>query len=842
MFTPMSKLLAAAALLAALSGTVRAEGIDTPQNIVWPRAEKAQRPPTGPRSDAVIEARIHDLISRMSLEQKVGQMIQAEIKSASPSDVRAFHLGSVLNGGGSTPNGDLHAPVGAWTALADRYYEASMNTDAGGFGIPVLWGVDAVHGHNNLFGAVLFPHNIGLGAANDAELAQEIGAAVALDVRASGLNWAFAPTLAVVQNPRWGRTYEGFSQDPAIVRKLGEAFVTGLQGAPGSEGWLGRMHVIGTAKHYIGDGATADGIDQGDATVSEADLRDIHAQGYYGALKADVQTVMVSFSSWNGEKMHVQRHLITEVLKGRMGFDGFVVSDWNAIGQAPGCSVSDCPAAINAGIDMIMAPTDWRALYSNILNEARSGAIPLSRIDDAVSRILRVKLRAGLFEAGRPSEAIDQHSSAPASEERALARRAVQESLVLLKNRGHVLPLERKLNLLVTGDGADSIPRQSGGWSLTWQGTETSNSDFPGATSIFQGVKQVVESAGGSAVLSPDASFTTKPDAALVVFGESPYAEGQGDVRDLGWSNHNAKGLEAIKKLRAAGVPVVSVFRSGRPRWTNPEINASDAFIAAFRPGTEGEGVADLLFKPAPGARAMDFKGRLSFAWPSTALSPKGPEGVQFPVGFGLALAGSDDMPNELPEAPGVVVGQDRALTTFFFRGAVSPWRVFLGDPAGWQTPLTTAKSVSASKILTVEKVDHRVQEDALHASWSGTGLAQIYLQSAGGFDWSVLLKQRRTLTFSMRLHQRPSAPTFVRQDCIYPCGAKADVTRLMNSVPMNQWVRVSIDQACFVKNGLDPRKVETPFLLATTGKLDLDLSYIDLEPAGQTPPTIQCE
>ncbi len=840
----LTRLIAlAACLVPGLANTAPAAEMGP---VTWPRAEIAKRPASGPQSDSAIAARVAELLSHLSLEQKIGQMIQAEIKSASPADVRAFHLGSVLNGGGSTPNGDLHASVSDWANLADKYYAAAMTPEGGGPGVPILWGVDAVHGHNNLFGAVLYPHNIGLGAANDPDLTARIGAAVGQDVRASGLNWAFAPTLAVVQNPRWGRTYEGFSQDPAIVATLGEAMVRGLQGAPNSADWLSTGHVLATAKHFIADGATTDGIDQGDAAVSETTLRDVHAAGYYGALKADVQTVMVSFSSWNGEKMHVQRHLITEVLKGEMGFDGFVVSDWNAIAQAPGCSVSDCPAAINAGIDMVMAPNDWRALYANMLAEARSGVIPMSRIDDAVSRILGVKLRAGLFEAGKPSDALAAHRTAAQSEARALARQAVAESLVLLKNKGHVLPLERKLTLLVAGDAADSVPRQSGGWSLTWQGSETSNLDFPGAQTVFQGVKHVVEEVGGTASLSQDGTFTVKPDAALVVFGESPYAEGQGDIRDLGWSIHNAKALTLIKKLKAEGVPVVSVFLSGRPRWVNPEINASDAFIAAFLPGTEGEGVADVLFKAKPGAPATEFKGRLPFAWPSTALPPQGTgqgaPGVQFPLGYGLRLAGQDEGASLLPEDPGVAVGQDLALTNFFIRGPISPWRVFLGDPSGWQTPLTAARSVSASKILTVEKVDHRVQEDALHARWNGAGLAQIYLQSAGGFDWTDMLKHRQMLAFSLRLHVRPTAQTFLRQDCIYPCGARADVTRLLNAVPMNQWVRVSIDQRCFVKNGLDPKKVETPFLIATEGKLDLDISYIDLEPVTTTAPTIQCE
>jgi beta-glucosidase len=811
--------------------------------VVWPKAEIPPRP-----SGAALEQRVQAILARMSLEQKIGQMIEAEIKSASPADVKTYHLGSVLNGGGSTPNGNIHASVADWVSLADRFYDASMDVSGGLPAIPVIWGVDAVHGHNNVFGDVLYPHNIGLGASGDADLAEKIGAAVAADVRATGINWAYAPTLAVVQNPRWGRSYESFGQDPALVKRLGEHFVMGLQGAPGASNQLDQDHVIATAKHYIGDGGTTDGVDQGDYAGSEAELRDRDAAGYYGALKADVQTVMVSFSSWRGEKLHAQKHLITDVLKGQMGFDGFVVSDWNAIGQVAGCSNVSCPAAINAGIDMIMAPNDWKALYGNMLAEAKSGVIPAARIDDAVSRILRVKLRAGMFEAGKPSvtAARARTGDMSAQAHRALARQAVRQSLVLLKNKGHILPLSGKLNLLVAGDGADNIPRQSGGWSLTWQGSETTNADFPGATSIWQGLSSAVKAAGGTATLSPDGAFTTRPDAAIVVFGERPYAEGQGDARDLGWSNHSRRELELIRKLKAANIPVVTVFLSGRPRWTNPEINASDAFVAAWLPGTDGAGVADLLIKPVEGAAAYDFTGRLSFAWPATAAPPKlsglVAEGAQFQIGYGLTLKGADEGPGELPEVSGVAEVRDLSLTHFYDRGPVSPWRVFVGDMNGWQTPVTATQSTSASQILTVTKIDHVVQEDGLRATWNGKGLAQVYLQSAATVDWSDLFKARQMLVFSLKVFAKPTAPVFIRQDCVYPCGAKADMTRLMNAVPLDQWVRVSIDQKCFVKFGLDPKKVETSFLLATTGKFDAAISYIDLEPVGTGHPTIACE
>lgn len=817
-------------------------GPGTPAAVEWPARAPVARPaawaPDGP-----LEQRARALLGRMSLEQKIGQMIQAEIRSASPEDVRDYHLGSVLNGGGSFPGGNARATVADWASLADRYYRASMTPDGDRPAIPVLWGVDAVHGHNNVYGAILYPHNIGLGAANDPRMVEAIGAAVAADVRRTGIGWAFAPTVAVVQDARWGRTYEGFGHDPALVAGLGESFVRGLQGAPAASDQLGPDRVIATAKHFIGDGGTDGGTDQGDNTASEATLRDRDAAGYYSALAADVQTVMVSFSSWQGQKLHGSRYLITDVLKGRMGFDGLVVSDWNAISQVPGCSNASCPAAINAGIDMIMAPTDWKPLYKTMIDQARTGVIPMARIDDAVLRILRVKLRAGLFEQGAPSSLMGKprETFAARDADRQLAREAVRKSLVLLKNQNQILPLRRDIRVMVAGAGADNIPMQSGGWSLTWQGTETSNADFPGATSVYRGIAQAVTAGGGTAILSPDGSYATPPDAAIVVFGEEPYAEGKGDLQDLGWSTRSPKDLALLRRLKAAGIPVVAVFLSGRPLWTSPEINTSDAFVAAWLPGTEGGGVADLLFSGPGGQRLHDFTGRLPFAWPATTMPPKDPATTAFPVGYGLSLSATTGAMAALSETSGLTQVSRRSETVFFDRGPLSPWRVFLGDPMGWQTPLTATQATSASNYLAVTKVDHLVQEDALRAVWNGKGLAQIYLQSAGGADWTTLLKTPRQLAFSLKINARPSTTTILRMDCIYPCGASADITRLLKAAPSDQWLRVSVDLACFVKAGLDPRKVETPFLISTQGKLDIAVSYIQLEPVGAQRPTINC-
>jgi beta-glucosidase len=593
--------------------------------------------------DPQIEGKVAALLARMTLEQKVGQMVQADIRSLTPEDVRKYRLGSVLNGGGAWPGENKHASVADWVALADRYYDASMDTANGALAIPIMWGTDAVHGHNNVIGATLFPHNIGLGAANDPDLMERIAAATAREVAATGLDWTFAPVVAVVRDDRWGRTYESYSEDPEIVRVYAERFVRGLQGTPGSREFLDFSHVLATAKHFIGDGGTTDGIDRGDTQVSEADLLRIHGPGYTAAIKAGVQTVMASYNSWNGLKLHGHQHLLTGLLKQQMGFDGIVVSDWDGVDEVQGCSKDKCAQAINAGIDMVMVPTDWKNFIGNTLEQVRSEKIPLARIDDAVTRILRVKYRAGLFEKGRPSSRplANKRELVGAPEHREVARQAVRESLVLLKNDRGLLPLRRKSHVLVVGDGADDISRQAGGWTITWQGTENSNADFPGVTSIQQGIVRAVTEAGGKVSSSVDGLQQARPDFAIVVFGENPYAEWFGDLRSLDYRGAGGAELALLQRLRDASVPRACVFLTGRPLWIEPELAACDAFVVAWLPGSEGGGIADVLFRKVSGKVNYNFVGKLSFSWPrtasQTALNRNDPNyDPLFPYGFGL--------------------------------------------------------------------------------------------------------------------------------------------------------------------------------------------------------------
>lgn len=621
---------------AALCAVLALLGTGASAAQMWPRAAIPVV-----AHDPAIDARVRSIVSGMTLEQKVGQMTQADIRSITPDDVRRYYIGSVLNGGGAWPSMNMHSSVNDWLKLSDAFYRASMSTDMK-VKIPVIWGTDAVHGHNNVYGSTLFPHNIGLGAAHDPALLTRIGHATAAQVRATGISWTFAPTLAVVQNPRWGRTYESYSSDPALVRAYGEAMVRGLQGNLGSP-----TSVLATAKHWLGDGGTFHGVDQGETRTSEANLARTHGAGYYGALKANVQTVMVSYSSFTDTatghawgKMHGNAHLVGDVLKRRLGFNGLVVSDWNGVGQVPGCTNWHCPEAINAGIDLVMVPDDWKKFIAATVDDVRAGRISMSRIDDAVSRIIRVKMKAGLFNASPASGPHPDASVLHAPQVRELARLAVRESLVLLKNNRGVLPLGPGGKILVVGRGGDSVPMQAGGWSLTWQGDQTTTADYPYADSLLSALRKTV--GAGRVDYSPDGAGVDvrKYSAVVMVAAEKPYAEGAGDITFPASMRHTSRypeDLAALERVSGKGVPVVTLLYSGRPVAANDLINRSDAFIAAWLPGTEGMGLADMLVGRADGRPRFDFTGRLPFDWPAGNCLPTS-GGIQFHRGYGLSL------------------------------------------------------------------------------------------------------------------------------------------------------------------------------------------------------------
>ncbi len=604
----------------------------------------------------------------MTVDQKVGQIIQADISAITPSDLKKYPLGSLLAGGNSGPYGNERATAEQWKALVDEFRAVSLDSGAA---IPILFGVDAVHGHSNLPGATIFPHNIGLGAARDVKLIQRIGAATAAEIAGSGIEWTFAPTLAVPQDVRWGRTYEGYSSDPAIVARYSGAMTLGLQGKLDRKRPLGPAKVAATAKHYLADGGTVDGRDQGDARISETELIKLHAQGYPPAISAGALTVMASFSSWNGAKHHGNRSLLTDVLKNRMGFKGLVVGDWNGHGQVAGCSNTDCPAAINAGLDLFMAPDSWKPLFDSTLAAVKDGRISQARLDDAVRRILRVKYKLGLM-GDRP---VSRGNTAAIGSKLHLdlAREAVAKSLVLLKNNDGVLPIRSGSRILIAGPGADNMAMQAGGWTISWQGTDTKAEDFPKGQTIGKAIQQAVQASGGQAELANNGAYQSKPDAAIIVLGERPYAEFEGDVPHLAFDTDPAD-LKLIEELKAKGVPVVVLFLSGRPMFTGKLMNLADAFVAGWLPGSQGQGVADVLVAGKNGKSKRDFTGKLPFAWPVDANAAM--TKPLFPLGYGLTYASKAQL-GPVNEDPGVDLSDKGKAPIFMRRGKVpAPWRL----------------------------------------------------------------------------------------------------------------------------------------------------------------------
>ena len=790
----------------------------------WPKLES-------PISDVTTEQHVEQLLSRMTLEEKVGQIMQGEIQAVTPDDIKKYHLGSVLNGGGSMPNRIANAKPKDWLALADTLYNASMDTSDGKVAIPVIWGTDAVHGHNNVTGATIFPHNIGLGATNNSDLIRQIGAVTAREVRATGIEWVFAPTIAVAQNDFWGRTYESYAEDPKLVQEYARAMVEGLQGQVNSPAFLQEQHVVATAKHFLADGGTFGGDDQGDARISEQELIDIHNPGYPAALSAGVQSVMASFSAWNGEKMHGNQYLLTDVLKNRMGFDGFVVGDWNGHGQVPGCTNDSCAQAINAGVDLVMVPYDWKPMYENTLAQVKSGEISAARLDDAVRRILRVKVRAGLFDK-KPSarELAGSENIIGHPEHRAIARQAVRESLVLLKNHNRVLPIKPQQTVLVAGDGADNIGKQSGGWSVSWQGTGNTNASFPGATSIYAGIKTAVENAGGNAVLSADGSYTTKPDVAIVVFGEDPYAEGQGDLGTLEFEPVTKTNLALLKSLKAKNIPVVSVFISGRPLWVNPELNASDAFVAAWLPGTEGAGVADVLIAKADGSANHDFKGTLTFSWPKLPLQAQlnshHPDyDPLFAYGYGLTYASGKTGPKTLPEkVAGVATGKAGDIK-FYVGRPLQTWNVFFNNHERNQI-LSGAYAALPDGSVVIRTSDKDVQEDALTLTWKNTWSAGLTLEGGKPLDLREHLKNG-VLSLDMNVIELAKGGVNFRLQCGEQCKRKVPFTEQAFAMAGKGWQNIRLPLSCFAQEGDDFSAVTLPFALETGGAGELAIANI---------------
>ncbi len=618
--------LLATGLLIVLSIPVLAQQSDVP-------------PPDAPYKNPqlTIEERVNDLLARMTVAEKIGQMTQVEKNSIKVEDIDGLFIGSLLSGGAGSPPDNS---VAGWAKMVDDFQTQALKTR---LAIPLIYGADGVHGHNNLKGSVIFPHNIGMGAARDPELVQKACAITAQEMAATGVYWNFAPVVAVPQDIRWGRTYEGYSENTDLVTELSSACIKGMQGD--------NLEVLATPKHFVGDGGTGWGtsttdnymLDQGVTRGDEATLRAIHLPPYKAAIDAGAMSVMVSFSSFGGMKMSAQKYLISDVLKGELGFKGFTVSDWQAIDQISGDYYRDVVTSINAGMDMNMVPYDYPKFIDVMTTAINAGDISMERIDDGVSRILRVKFMMGLFEHPFSNQAYQ--AAVGSDEHRAIARQAVSESQVLLKNDNQTLPLKKDTpHIFVAGASANDIGVQSGGWTIEWQG---SSGAITTGTTIVDAIKNTVGS-GANVVFDRLGRFKNAKDASgnllhaeigIVVIGEQPYAEGKGDAADLNLSDAD---LSIIARVRERVDKLVVVLISGRPMIIGEALDNADAFVAAWLPGTEGQGVADVLFGDQP------FTGKLPYTWPRamdqlpfdfSKLATEGDAAPLFPFGYGLSAS-----------------------------------------------------------------------------------------------------------------------------------------------------------------------------------------------------------
>ncbi|WP_416970344.1 glycoside hydrolase family 3 N-terminal domain-containing protein [Streptomyces sp. 4F14] len=823
----------------------------------WPRLTSAF-----PR-DPEIERQVAGILAQLTLEEKVGQMIQPELAELTPEDVRDFHIGSALNGAGIWPGGKRHASVQDWVDTVDRFWEAAEEGWQGRpFRIPFLWATDAVHGHNNVFGATVFPHNIGLGAAGEPELMRRIGEATAREVAATGMDWTFAPTVTTPRDRRWGRYYEGYGEDPALVHAYGRAMVEGLQGDVTALRAGGR--VISSLKHWIADGGTENGGDRGTARCSEEVLRDIHAQGFIAGIEAGAQCVMVSFSSWSNpanydhspgisepynDKVHGSRFLLTDILKDALGFDGVLLSDWDAHAEVANCSAGDAGYAINAGMDVLMVAgrEAWQGVHRSTVRYVRDGVIPMSRIDDAVSRVLRMKLRLGLWDRPRPRDRAGAGLLGH-PEHRALSREAAAKSLVLLKSSPGVLPLKRTARVLVTGSAADSLSKQCGGWTFSWQGDDVTRADFPDGTTLTDAVRNSLAPEGR---LTQDLDDPAGYDVALVVMGEDAYAEMRGTLkpwRSLGYADLKlsyAEDLALLRRLRAAGVPTVTVFLTGRPLYCTEEINLSDAFVTAWLPGPYAEGVTDVLFEGGP-----DFQGRLPVSWPRTRDSaavnripphlpdyrvppeetaPTGRHTPLFPVGHGLSMydgqtPSTEQLPLDTPEPPPPAPQVDGPLRVLDAEG--TPYDLKVGGHNTWSREAVPLTGPMKCLIVHSDPVPGPTDGVGLRLRYTGYP-AFVYAESPTGTPADLRGYLDGEVRFAVRVLQQPSGPLYLACHDDYPAQPGVDLAPRLRELEPEQWSELAVPLAELAATGMDLRHVDVPFMLYTEGTAVLEIADV---------------
>ncbi|MEZ9132549.1 glycoside hydrolase family 3 N-terminal domain-containing protein [Vibrio breoganii] len=840
--------------------------LKTPYFSDWPKIDSAIA------KDPAMEAAIADIVAQMTLEEKIGQMVQPNLRGVTPQQAKEYKLGSILNGGGAWPNENKYSSAQEWADKADEFWLAIEEAFADRpFRIPFMWATDAVHGHNNVFGATVFPHNIGLGCARDPDLIEKIGEITAIEVAATGLDWTFAPTVATPRDLRWGRVYEGYSEDPEITYAYAGRMVKGLQG--NATELKSDYKVLSNVKHWVGDGGTQFGVDRGINDYSEDLLRNIHAMGYFSGLEAGAQVVMSSFNTWNNEtnydhapesgpeynyKIHGSKYLLTDVLKQKMAFDGVVVTDWHGHSEVSKCSDNNATYAINAGNDVLMVPEQehWIDLYHQTVSDVKNGTIALSRIDDAVTRILRIKMRAGLWDKSQPSERLlaGKQSLIGATEHREVAREAVRKSLVLLKNKHQLLPLKRDQKVLLTGSAADDLNKQSGGWNLTWQGDENQLSDFPGATTL----RMALEAELNSDCVTFDPYLETdlsQQQVAIVAFGEDPYAEMMGDIKE--WQSLEFATLkrkyradcELVDKLHKAGVKVISVFYSGRPLYLNSEIAKSDAFVAAFLPGSEGLGMTDVLLKDEHGEVNYDFQGTLSFSWPNHRNSarvsklashipnyqvsaneqdPQGEHKPLFSYGYGLNYSNnlqSTDLDNLSVDAlASDEVSKQQSMHIYGVRSTIGDFQLMgslQGEDNGFEISRNNPMQFNG---FSTRPYNYMQQQDAMEVQFQGK-TANVYVMATGGAKESLSQYiENGSLTFDIKIKNIPTEPVLVSVQCgDSDIDREVDISGQLKNI--DSFVEISIPAKEIVLN--DNREFDRLFNMSTGGNLEAVLANI---------------
>ncbi|MGF1777791.1 glycoside hydrolase family 3 N-terminal domain-containing protein [Vibrio nomapromontoriensis] len=851
----------------------------TPYFPEWPRINSSIK------KDPAVEQEVARIVALMTVEEKLGQMIQPDLRGVTPEEAKQYKLGSILNGGGAWPNENKRSLAQHWADKADEFWHATEEAFADRpFRIPFMWATDAVHGHNNVYSATVFPHNIGLGAARDPELIRRIGKITALEVAATGLDWTFAPTVATPRDLRWGRVYEGYSEDPEITYAYASQMVIGLQGDQNE--LKSEYKVISNVKHWVGDGGTLTGVDRGVNAYCEDQLRNIHAMGYFSGLEAGAQVVMSSFNTWEnpanydhspqsditGEgngynyKIHGSKYLLNDVLKDKMGFDGLIVTDWHGHAEINKCTDGNATYAINAGNDILMVPVHehWIEVYRTALADIHSGVIPIARIDDAVTRILRVKMRAGLWTKPAPTQRVlaGNQSLLGAQAHREVAREAVRKSLVLLKNNNQILPLSKNQKVLVTGSAADDLQKQSGGWNLTWQGDENTLEDFPGATTLKMAL--VAELGESNVNFDPELKEDVQPgDVAIVVIGEDPYAEMMGDIKTwqtLEFSQLKRsyrRDVEKIHRLHAAGAKIITVFYSGRPLYLNEEIAMSDAFVAAWLPGSEGEGITDVLVGDEEKRPRYDFQGKLSYSWPNKKLSatvnripqhipnyqvsqyeqdPNGEHAPLFEYGYGLnyssRLQQRDLDQLDRDDSDHFIEGNVRpAIELYGVRSTIGDFQLLVAQAQGGNRVEVSRNNAMNFVSIETKPYNYQQQQDAVSLVFKEAGASVCIATTDGDTeDFSCFAHPKGGLSFEVKVTECPTGSVYVavqdrQEQSLAASVVKIDITEQLQTV--DEFVTVTVSSEEFTNNGVDLSQLDTPFVLLTDARLAMVLANI---------------